>query len=53
MSKVKVRLIVKGYKSKVNEEVSVDSERAEQLVANRQAVYVSPAKQAEADKQDG
>lgn len=47
MSKVKVRIVVKAYGYKKQQEVMVDADRAEQLVANRQAVYVSAAKQAE------
>lgn len=51
MSKVKVRLTVKSWKQKVGDEIEVDSDTAERLVANRQAAYVSAKKQAEAQQQ--
>ena len=48
MSKTKVRLTVKSWRQKVGDEIEVDAETAERLVANRQASYVSAKKQAEA-----
>ena len=48
MSKVKVRLSVKTWRHQVGDEISVDSEVADDMVANRQASFVSAKKQAEA-----
>ena len=48
MSKVKVCLSVKTWRHQVGDEVSVDSEVADDMVANRKATFVSTKKQAEA-----
>lgn len=50
MSKVKVRLSVKTFRHKIGDEISVDSEIADDLVANRQATFVSAKKQAESQQ---